>query len=238
MKRESLLTGAAVALAIAACASAPPGGDARVSARPFVSDRLTVVTRGTGRDIILVPGLVSHRDVWAGVAERLEDRYRLHLVQVNGFAGLPAGANADGPVAAPVAEEIARYIGEARLSRPAVIGHSLGGSIGLMLAARHPDLVGRLMRDHLAGRLPAVIGPERLWSYAFVDDVAEAHVAALTHQSPARDYIVGGVNAPQQAIYDFLQQTRGRPVPRRLPRGLALAAAVAYRLTGSDKGVW
>ena len=35
------------------------------------------------------------------------------------------------------------------------------------------------MRDHLRGRLPAVIGPERLWSFTFVDDVADAHVAAL-----------------------------------------------------------
>src|SRR4051794_4840151 len=42
------------------------------------------------------------------------------------------------------------------------------------------NLVGRLMRDHLAGRLPGVVGPERLWSYAYVDDVADAHVAALT----------------------------------------------------------
>ena len=88
------------------------------------------------------------------------------------------------------------------------------------------DLVGRLMRDHLAGRLPAVIGPEHLWSFAFVDDVADAHVAALTHPNPARDYVVGGVNAPQQTIYEFLRKERGRPVPRRLPRGLAIAAAL------------
>jgi nucleoside-diphosphate-sugar epimerase len=92
--------------------------------------------------------------------------------------------------------------------------------------ATEGDLVGRLMRDHLAGRLPAVIGPEHLWSYSFVDDVADAHVAALTHPNPARDYIVGGVNAPQQAIYEFLRKERGRPLPWRLPRGLALATAV------------
>jgi NAD+-dependent farnesol dehydrogenase len=93
--------------------------------------------------------------------------------------------------------------------------------------ATEGDLVGRLMRDHLAGRLPGVIGPERLWSYAFVDDVADAHVAALTHPRPARDYIVGGVNAPQQAIYDFLRDKRGRPLPRRLPRAVAVAGALA-----------
>jgi pimeloyl-ACP methyl ester carboxylesterase len=69
----------------------------------------------------------------------------LHLIQVNGFAGVEPGANAEGPVSVPVAEEIARYIREAGLARPAVIGHSMGGTIGMMLAARHPDDVGRLM---------------------------------------------------------------------------------------------
>jgi farnesol dehydrogenase len=96
--------------------------------------------------------------------------------------------------------------------------------------ATEGDLVGRLMRDHLRGRLPGVVAPERLWSYSFVDDVAEAHVAALTHPDPAREYVVGGVNAPQQAIYEFLRDQRGRPLPRRLPRGVAVAAAVAQEL--------
>jgi farnesol dehydrogenase len=93
--------------------------------------------------------------------------------------------------------------------------------------ATEGDLVGRLMRDHLAGRLPAAIGADRLWSYSFVDDVADAHVAALTHPHPAREYIVGGVNAPQRAIYEFLRDQRGRPLPRRLPYPAATAAALA-----------
>lgn len=93
--------------------------------------------------------------------------------------------------------------------------------------ATEGNLVGRLMRDHLEGRLPAVIGPERLWSYSFIDDVADAHVAALTHPNPAREYVIGGVNAPQQALYEFLRDARGRPLPRRLPYPAAIAAALA-----------
>src|SRR4051812_22413467 len=88
------------------------------------------------------------------------------------------------------------------------------------------NLVGRLMRDHLAGRLPGVIGAERLWSYAFVDDVADAHVAALAHASPSAEYNLGGVNAPQRAVYEFLRDARGRPLPRRIPYALATAAAL------------
>jgi NAD+-dependent farnesol dehydrogenase len=88
------------------------------------------------------------------------------------------------------------------------------------------NLVGRLMRDHLAGRLPGVIGVEHLWSYAFIDDVAAAHVAALAHPTPAREYIIGGVNAPQRAIFDYLCRTRGRTFPFRIPYAVATAAAV------------
>jgi farnesol dehydrogenase len=99
--------------------------------------------------------------------------------------------------------------------------------------ATEGDLVGRLMRDHLRGRLPAVIGPERLWSFTFVDDVADAHVAALAHPHPARDYVVGGINAPQRSIYEFLRGARGRAVPWRLPVPLATAVALVNELYSS-----
>jgi pimeloyl-ACP methyl ester carboxylesterase len=132
-------------LLLTACPSAPRPSDISTTPAGFTSDRIDVTTRGSGPDVILIPGLATHRDVWNGVAEQLDGRYRLHLVQVRGFAGVPAAANADGLVSAPVADEIARYVRELRLDRPAVIGHSMGGSIGMMVAARNPGLVGRLM---------------------------------------------------------------------------------------------
>jgi pimeloyl-ACP methyl ester carboxylesterase len=152
MRRVLPSLAAIAALILTACASSPD--------RAFVSDRISVVTRGSGPDVIFIPGLTGHRDdVWGSVPDTLDDRYRLHLVQVNGFGGVAAGANAEGPVSAPVAEEIARYIREAGLARPAVIGHSMGGSIGMMLAARHPDLVGRLMVVDMLPFMGEMFGP-------------------------------------------------------------------------------
>lgn len=117
----------------------------------FQSDRIHVRVDGDagGRDIILIPGLSSSPEVWQGTVDHLGAGWRVHRIHVQGFAGAPAEGNAQGatpsPVAAPVAEEIARYIREKGLTKPVVVGHSMGGTIGMMLAARHPDAVGKLM---------------------------------------------------------------------------------------------
>ncbi|MGJ9418088.1 alpha/beta fold hydrolase [Massilia sp. CMS3.1] len=113
-------------------------------AAPFSSERITVRTEGTGPDVVLIPGLNSSPRTWASTVDALPG-YRYHLVHISGFAGQPAAGNKDGAVAAPVAEEIARYIKESNLKGPAVIGHSMGGTIGMMLASRHPGTLSRLM---------------------------------------------------------------------------------------------
>lgn len=93
--------------------------------------------------------------------------------------------------------------------------------------ATEGNLVARLMGDQLQRRLPAVVGPEHVWSFAFVEDVADAHVAAVTHAQPEREYAVGGVNAPQASIYAFVRERRGSRVPPRLPYAVAMAGAAA-----------
>jgi pimeloyl-ACP methyl ester carboxylesterase len=112
----------------------------------FVPTRFTVEDQGTvGKpDVILVPGLSSPRAVWDAEAKLLAPNYRLHLVQVGGFAGAPAGPNASGPLLVPIVEELHAYIVANKL-HPVVIGHSLGGLLTLMLAARHPEDVSRLV---------------------------------------------------------------------------------------------
>lgn len=78
---------------------------------------------------------------------------------MGGFDGAPAGANAAGPVVGPVAEEIARYIEQAGLKRPAIVGHSLGGSWAMMVAARHPSLVSKVMVVDMMPFVGAMFGP-------------------------------------------------------------------------------
>lgn len=128
---------------------------APAAAAPFKPTRISVVVRGSGPDVILIPGLAAARGIWSSTAAAVPG-YRYHFVQVAGFAGTAAGGNRSGPVAAPVAAEIARYIADRRLERPAIVGHSMGGSIAMMVAARHPRSAGRVM---VVDMLPSAARP-------------------------------------------------------------------------------
>ena len=109
-------------------------------------------------DVILIPGLSSSPHAFDLLTEELKGRYRVHRIHVQGFAGAAAEDNATGPVSAPVAEDLARYIAEQGLNKPAVIGHSMGGTIGMMLAARHPDSIGKLMVVDMIPFMGAMFG--------------------------------------------------------------------------------
>ncbi|WP_312144558.1 alpha/beta hydrolase [Brevundimonas sp.] len=163
MKHRTAFAAALLVLASAPAALAQDGhvnhaahGHAHAA---FASDRIHVAVEGQGPDVIFIPGLSSSPAVWQGTVDHLNGAYRVHRVHVQGFAGAPAKGNASGPVAAPVAEEIARYIREQGLNKPAVVGHSMGGTMGMMLAARHPDLVGKLMVVDMVPFMGAMFGP-------------------------------------------------------------------------------
>ncbi len=134
-RRDFILAGLALGLV---------GAPAAASAAPFTPSRFSVEVRGSGPDVILIPGLTAGRDVWTGTVAAVPG-YRYHLIQVAGFAGDPARGNREGAVIGPLADEIARYIAANRLARPAIVGHSMGGTLAMMIGARYPALAGRIM---------------------------------------------------------------------------------------------
>jgi pimeloyl-ACP methyl ester carboxylesterase len=146
------------------------------------ADRFDALVEGKGPDVILIPGLASSPTVWDATTAALKGSHRVHRLRIAGFAGAPAAGNAEGAVVAPLAEAVAGYIAKNKLKAPAVIGHSLGGETALMLAARHPQAVGRVMVVDALPFYSLLINPA-----ATVDSVrpqAEAMRDMLLRQTP------------------------------------------------------
>jgi farnesol dehydrogenase len=111
----------------------------------------------------------------------------------------------------------AREVAQAAVARGDPIVTLVPGVLYGPGPSNEANLVGRLIDDHRRGRLPGIVGSDRCWSYAYVDDVADAHVEAMVRPLTATEYVLGGVNAPQMRIFEVWRDLTGAPLPRRIP---------------------
>jgi N-formylmaleamate deformylase len=133
-----LSAGIVVSFAVTGCAKTVPS---TVSPAPAYSFTTQLVGRGT--PMILIPGLFSSARVWDGVVAHYRTRYEVHVLQLPGFAG--HAPVADSALLERVASDLESYIRARKLTRPVLVGHSLGGLVALKVALRAPSLVGPIV---------------------------------------------------------------------------------------------
>lgn len=103
---------------------------------------LPVKVVGEGRPVLMIHGLASGAEVWDATCAALQPQLQCHLVQLPGMAGSPA-AQSDAYLETQ-ATALQAYLSERKLQQVDIVGHSLGGNLALMLAAREPQRVGRV----------------------------------------------------------------------------------------------
>ena len=139
------------------------------AAAPAVQmDHISITTVGKGSPVVLIPGLSSPRATWDGIVPALTKTHRVHLVQVNGFAGEAPRANLSPGMLDGVVVALHADLARERIQGAAVVGHSMGGLLALKLAIAHPGDAGRVMivdalpfygRLFGAGLTPAMLEP-------------------------------------------------------------------------------
>jgi pimeloyl-ACP methyl ester carboxylesterase len=108
------------------------------SAYPF---EVKISGKGT-QNIVLIPGLSCPGDVWTQTLDRYNKDHTCYTLTFHGFAGVAADSTTS---YANWEKEIARYIKENKISKPVIIGHSIGGGMAMLLAADYPELIGKIV---------------------------------------------------------------------------------------------
>lgn len=143
----------ALVAVLAACASEPAavdGGADEISARetvtvPVRDTTLAVSTRGSGRPLLLIHGGGEDASMMAAQAESLaEAGYRVVTYDRRGTGG-SGRDDWPGSGAPQHADDAAALIDRLDLGRTTVVGVSSGGVVALALAARHPDVIERVV---------------------------------------------------------------------------------------------
>lgn len=148
----------ALALGCAMAGLFPPAAQAR----PIDFEGLQIDVRGPadGRPVLMIPGLNSAAAVWDQTCAALieQSQVQCHIVNLPGFAGVPAMAD-DQPFLDHQAKRLLRYVEQEQLKRPVLMGHSLGGVVGLLVARAEPKALSQLVIVDSLPFFPAAMNP-------------------------------------------------------------------------------
>jgi len=109
-----------------------------------IFEGMDVKTEGKGTAVIFIPGLNSSANVFNETCAAIKSNYQCHLVQLPGFAGLAPIAT-DKDFLINMRDKIEHYVQTKKLKKVNLVGHSLGGTLSLMIAQHSPDLVNKVV---------------------------------------------------------------------------------------------
>src|ERR671932_235096 len=116
---------------------------------------------GGGPPVVLVHGWLSSGRIWEQIADRLAQRFTVYTLDLAGFG------DSDKPISGYGIRYGSRllyaFCAHFGLSRAAVIGHGMGGTMALKPPADHPDVVGRLILVATPADEDQVDLPTMLW---------------------------------------------------------------------------
>lgn len=116
--------------------------------------RMRYLKRGTsGETVILIHGFGGDLDGWLFNHEALADRASVYAIDLPGHG--QSEKRLDTPGLKPLTDAVADFMDRLGLSSAHLVGHSMGGAIGLQMALDHPSRVKSLTLICSAG-----LGPE------------------------------------------------------------------------------
>lgn len=104
---------------------------------------ISVQVTGKGQPLILIHGMSCSPEVWDELVSKYQIDYEIHLVSFKGFGNMES-INSD-HILGQAKDELIAYVKTNKLKQPIIIGHSMGGFLGLWASADEPDLFGKIV---------------------------------------------------------------------------------------------
>lgn len=140
-------------------------------------ERIAYAQRGDGPPVVLIHGTPSHSYIWRNVMPNIvEAGYRVYAFDLLGFGCSEKPAHERDTSVAAQAELLGQLFEAWGLENAHVVGHDLGGAIGLIFSINHPERVRSLT---LADTVSYDSWPSETWQRIIRDHLDAYHAMPL-----------------------------------------------------------
>jgi pimeloyl-ACP methyl ester carboxylesterase len=133
---------------------------------------MSFLKAGSGPAVVIIHGIGGHKEDWTSLIEALSPGHTVYAIDMIGF-----GASSKTPAEITINTQAAAVIAlldAAHIKKADLVGNSVGGWVSAMIAASHPDRVGRLILVDAAGFKAMFEGPPPVNFYPqSVEDMAK-----------------------------------------------------------------
>jgi esterase len=150
---------------------------------------------GNGSPVLVLHGLFGSGRNWASVCQKLAASHRVFALDLRNHG---ASGWSDEMSYAALAKDVAALVRARDLGRVALVGHSMGGKVAMVLALTRPELVARIVVVDVA---PATYEPVLL---SYVQAMRAIDLAGVRRRSDAEAGLESTV--PDPAERGFLLQ--------------------------------
>jgi len=156
--------------------------------------RLQALEAGQGPPLVLLHGLFGSARNWGAVQKALAAEYRVVALDLRNHG---ASAHAPGMGYAAQAEDVAETLAALGIKNAALLGHSMGGKVAMMLALQEPAFVERLIVADIAPRpyppaLRATVGAMQAVPLhpGLIRQEADQALRAAVPEAPVRSFLL------------------------------------------------
>jgi pimeloyl-[acyl-carrier protein] methyl ester esterase len=196
--------------------------------------KLHVEIEGTGPDLVLLHGWGLNAGIWDGVAAQLSTAHRLHRID------LPGHGRSEWSQQCVTLDDFTRAVAPYVPRHATVVGWSLGGMVGLRLAALAPERIAGLVLISTTPRFVTTAD----WKPAMTPQVLTNFGIRLRddYRATIQDFLALQVRGDEREL-SSLRELRhklvsgGLPLQAALEAGLGVLAAADLRSTLPKIGV-
>jgi pimeloyl-ACP methyl ester carboxylesterase len=154
---------------------------------------------GEGEPVLIIHGLFGMLDNWQTFARKLSDEFQVFIIDLPNHGRSPELF----PVNYPIMSEVLKEFMESQWLHSAhIIGHSMGGKVGMQLALDHPEFVSKLVVVDIA---PTAYNGGHEEILSAMEGLSPDE---LNNRSEAKKSLIGKLK--HEAVVDFLMKNLSR----------------------------